>query len=410
MLGKIRQLRLFSFFTLSIVPFAVSAQVTTDHIVVTPSCLLKNIALNYQTLSTSAKLQLIKVNDDGIQQLVAAKDAHHAEACGGFIDVTNAWTKSQLNAAHSFNAKSFLSTYENPALKSFKFKASNNVQYKTQVNQLFNQMNAGDMWADLTTLSTRYKNRDAYWNDGVDAQKWLMSQVSTMMKNGNRTDVSISTVETGSLYNQQSIVVKIGNSTEPGIVIGAHMDAAFSLFSDRPGADDDGSGTVTVLEVARVLLASDMKFKKPIYLIWYAAEEEGLVGSQNVVAQFKENKIPIEAVMHLDMVGYANKNDPTLWLLSDNVSADLNAYLKKLINEYIKLPVKETACGYSCSDHASWTKEGYPASAPFEASFETMNPDYHKSTDTIDKLSLSHMTDYAKLAIAFAVEVAEPVS
>ena len=71
-----------------------------------------------------------------------------------------------------------------------------------------------------------------------------------------------------------------GNSDEPGVVVGAHMDTLSSAVSIKPGADDDGSGSVTVLETARSLLSSGMHFKKPLYLIWYSAEELGLIGSQ----------------------------------------------------------------------------------------------------------------------------------
>jgi len=174
--------------------------------------------------------------------------------------------------------------------------------------------------------------------------------------------------------------------------------------------DDDGSGSVTVLEVARTLLQSGMHFKKPIYFIWYAAEEQGEVGSQIVVEEFKNKNIPVSAVLQLDMTGYAYENDPTLWLMTDYVDDDLTNYLKQLISTYVKKPVGESSCGYACSDHASWNQEGIPAVMPFESTFEHMNPAYHSSEDTIDKLTLSHMHDFAKLGVAFAVELAEPVT
>jgi leucyl aminopeptidase len=204
----------------------------------------------------------------------------------------------------------------------------------------------------------------------------------------------------------------MGTSFEPGIVIGAHMDTLSandyrSKHSIKPGADDDGSGTVTVLEVARILFASGMHFNKPIYFIWYAAEERGLVGSDYVVADFKKKNIPISAVIQLDMTGYSYQNDPTMWLISDYVDPGLTAFLETLITTYIKQPVKYTRCGYACSDHATWTQNGYPAAMPSEAAFQNFNHDIHTSGDTMDKLSLDHMINYAKLTIAFAVELAE---
>lgn len=72
--------------------------------------------------------------------------------------------------------------------------------------------------------------------------------------------------------------------------------------------------------------------------------------------------------------------------------------------------MKHSRCGYACSDHASWTNGGFAATIPAEAAYENTNPDLHTSQDTMDNLSLDHMTDYAKLAVAAAVELAEPVT
>ena len=160
---------------------------------------------------------------------------------------------------------------------------------------------------------------------------------------------------------------------------------------------------------AKTLLASNMQFKRPIYFIWYSAEEEGLVGSQYVVAAFKKQNIPVAQVLHMDMTGYANKNDPTLWLIKDYTNADLTSYLETLIKTYVKQPVKYTACGYACSDHATWTQNGFQSAFAFESEFGKDDPYIHTAQDTMSVLSLSHMTDYAKLATAFMVELAEPV-
>jgi leucyl aminopeptidase len=181
-----------------------------------------------------------------------------------------------------------------------------------------------------------------------------------------------------------------------------------SFSGNKPGADDDGSGSVTVMETANTILASDLTFKKPLYFMWYAAEEEGLVGSGYVVSEFKKKHIPVDAVLHFDLTGYAYQNESTMWLIDDYVNKNLVNFLDKLITTYVKQPVKHTQCGYACSDHATWTKNGYAAAIPAEAAYENTNPSIHSTNDSMDKLSLSHMSDYLKLATAFAVELAEP--
>jgi leucyl aminopeptidase len=134
------------------------------------------------------------------------------------------------------------------------------------------------------------------------------------------------------------------------------------------------------------------------------------------VKEFKEKNIPVEAVMHMDMTGYKNaSDDKTIWFISDNVNRPLTDYLETLATTYAGVTdVKETSCGYGCSDHASWTKGGYIAAMPSESKFSMMNPDIHSSNDTMyhndgnPKLDKNHMLKYVKLATSFIVEMAQP--
>lgn len=389
--------KIASFTLLSTIFFTAQAQPNLqEHIVVAPQCLIKQLTV--KKLAAIDSLALIQVNDTGINQLIETKNQQKIP-CGGFIDVTQAWQTKGVK-----DAKTFLAQYEKPVLKTQK--SSYSIQYPNQVNQLLKQINPQNMWRNLTTLSN-FKDRYAGSGNGLLAAYWIKNEVEGMIKHTHRSDVTVYLVNTG-LYKQPSVVAKVGNSNEPGIVIGGHMDTLSSTRENKPGADDDGTGSVTVLELAHTILYSGMQFKKPIYFIWYAAEELGLVGSQYVVADFKNKSIPIDAVIQFDMTGYAHNNDPTMWLIDDYVNPDLTAYLEQLIKTYVKQPVDHLQCGYACSDHASWHQAGYVSSAPFEASFETHNPYIHTSQDTMEKISLQHMTDYLKLATAFAVEMAEP--
>lgn len=398
---------LFSLSILSLSTIAYTANnepIPAKHVVVTPQCLINNIDTNIHMLSSQNNLALIETNDAGIEGLIEAKN-RQAKPCGGFMDVTHAWNEFNVKNISSTNkSKTFLANYITPVKHSLA--SSYTVKYPTQVNQLLKQMNPQYIWSRLGALSN-YQDRYSRSNNGVKVANEIKAEVEAMAQNNGREDVTAYLVGTGS-YIQPSVVVKIGTSIEPGIVIGAHMDTLSGALDKRPGADDDGSGSVTVLEVARTLLSSGMHFNKPIYLIWYAAEEMGLVGSQYVVADFKNKNIPVSEVLHLDMTGYAYQNDLTMWLIDDYVNANLSAFLETLIKTYVKQPVKHTSCGYACSDHATWTQNGYTAAMPFESSFYTDNPNIHSSRDTIDKLSLTHMKNYASLAIAFAVELAEP--
>jgi leucyl aminopeptidase len=315
------------------------------------------------------------------------------------------------------------------------------IHYPLQVNQLLKEINPQNMWTNLSALVT-FPDRSAYHQSGIDAQNWIYSQIEAMVKNSGRNDTSLFTVKTAGRdpdnkkqpfqSDQSSIVLKIGNSLNPGVVVGAHFDTVScmdegcitDLYGPLPGANDDGSGVVTVLELARVLLNSHYEFNDPIYLILYAAEEQDEWGSIAVANYFKNNHIPIKAVMQFDQTGFAYNNEQTMWLetnhLNSNVSlknkasdkivnAELTSYLYKLIKVYVKKPVK-----YSCSgssDEYSWSSKGYVAARPLESDYCDWNHMYqhmHSNQDTMDKLSLDHMTDYLKLAVAYSVELGKP--
>jgi len=405
----IAQKKFFTFSTLALASMlSFSAYAANEsYVVVAPVCLAKNFSAKHETLVANDKFALIKTNDAGLNQLIAAKD-HQKTVCGGFINVTDSW--AQQTALTSHDAKAFLQRYTKPQSAALK-KESNDysIKYEKQVSQLLAAVNPQNMWDKLTKL-TSFTDRYSRADTGVEAATWIKNQVEALAKQYGRDDVKVYLIETGGSYKQPSVVAKLGTSDEPGIVIGGHMDTLQAWFGNMPGADDDGTGTVTVLETARNLFSSHMQFKKPIYLIWYSAEEMGLVGSQRVVAEFKKKNIPVSDVIHFDMTGYANHNDPTMWLLSDNTNPELTAYLADLIKAYVKQPVKYTTCGYACSDHATWNMNGYKAAIAFESEGHDYNPNIHSAEDTMSQISLTHMTDYAKLAIAFAVERAEPVA
>jgi len=299
------------------------------------------------------------------------------------------------------------------------------IQYSNEVDRILGSIQPERMWHHLATL-TDFPDRAATSEHGIEAANWIASQVGMTVSASGRNDINIRQIPTRWIdeqgkvtsYPQESIVLKIGNSNLPGIVIGAHLDTvgcgkkncAAKKSLRRPGADDDGSGSVTLLEIARVLLDSHMAFKKPIYLAWYASEENDLDGSKAVITDFQKNNIAVDAVMQLDMTGYAHHNDLTLWLGNRHVNKALTTFTYQLAKKYVRNNVGITHLDDE-SDHWSWQEAGYKTVFPMESNCHgRMKCPYreHTAQDTMDKLSLKHMTDYLKLALAFSVELAEP--
>ena len=89
--------------------------------------------------------------------------------------------------------------------------------------------------------------------------------------------------------------------------------------------------------------------------------------------------------------------------------ADQNRFIGNLIDEYFKVSWGYDSCGYACSDHASWTAQGFPASIPFEARKNDMNKKIHTANDTISvsRNSASHASHFAKLGLSYLIEMAK---
>jgi leucyl aminopeptidase len=95
-------------------------------------------------------------------------------------------------------------------------------------------------------------------------------------------------------------------------------------------------------------------------------------------------------------------------MMTDFTNAAQNEFLGRLIDEYVKVPWGYSKCGYGCSDHASWTNAGFPASMPFESTMGDINKAIHTDKDTIENAggNANHAAKFAKLAIAYMVELA----
>lgn len=365
-----------------------------------PQCLAAKITASHEVLAENKQFKIIEMRSKDVESLTLLADQ---VKCGHYMNVSHKLTGTLLSAkqqsAQNILQKSLVKSINAPKLSAGNFE----IKHQEEVNAALKEVVADNIWHTLTHLTSMH-DRSATKDTGLEAANWLKAQFEAMATESGRTDTTTFFVKTG-WYKQPSLVTVIGKDIKaPAVVLGAHMD---TLDGRMPGAGDDGSGSSSIMETARVLLASKKTFKRPIYIIWYAAEERGLVGSQYVVQHFVEKSIPVKAVVQFDMTGYrVDPKDPTMWVFTDYTDKGLSNYVAKLIDTYVHVPVDYSSCGYGCSDHASWTEEGIPAAFPCESNFEDHNPYIHSSSDTMDLLSLEHMTNFSKLALAFAIELA----
>jgi leucyl aminopeptidase len=211
---------------------------------------------------------------------------------------------------------------------------------------------------------------------------------------------------------QKSIRVHIEGKSRPSeiVVLGAHIDSINQGWSGSsrlaPGADDNASGTGDLIEAFRILLEQQQP-DRSVEIFWYAGEESGLLGSAEIAADYASNKRDVVGVLQLDMTLMPGEGEFVLGSMQDFTSAWLRDRFIGLNQTYIGAKIKTDECGYGCSDHASWYRNGYPTLMPFEATMRTMNHNLHTEKDVIDNRSdFSHSAMFAKIAVAFAMDLA----
>lgn len=376
---------------------AYTAEVPVHEQLKVTKCLAAKIDVAHEVLAESKQFKIIDVLSSDVQHLTLLADQTR---CGHFVNVSHK-VAGTLIAAKRQSAQTLL---QKAPLKSLTLAGGvYEIKHEEAVNAALGNITADNIWQTLSHL-TSYQNRSSTKDTGVEAANWLKAKFEAMAVEYGRTDTATYFVKTG-WYKQPSLVTVIGKDIQaPAVVIGAHMD---TLDGRMPGAGDDGSGSSSIMETARVLLATKTDFKRPVYIIWYAAEERGLVGSQYVVEHFQKHAIPVKAVAQFDMTGYrVDREDPTMWVFTDYTDKALSNFTAKLIDTYVHVPVDYSRCGYGCSDHASWTDIGVPSAFPCESNFDDHNPYIHTSSDTMALMSLEHMTNFSKLALAFVMELA----
>ena len=183
------------------------------------------------------------------------------------------------------------------------------------------------------------------------------------------------------------------------------------------GADDDGSGTVTVLEIAEALSAMPVKPKRSILFVWHTAEEKGLLGSKWFTDNPTVPRGQIVAQLNMDMVGRGSAADiagggPDYLQLvgSRRVSTELGDIVEA-VNAASPRPFKfdyqYDANGhperiYCRSDHYMYARYGIPITF-----FTTgLHPDYHQVTDEPQYIDYEHMTRIADFVRDIAIKVA----
>ncbi|WP_454259109.1 M20/M25/M40 family metallo-hydrolase [Pseudoxanthomonas mexicana] len=272
---------------------------------------------------------------------------------------------------------------------------------------------------DTINHLSRYRNRYYASSHGRTSAEWIRDHWQSMA--AGRSDVTTELFTACSTCSTQpSVILTIRGWDLPDevVVLGAHLDSINgSTRNDpnqlAPGADDDASGIATLTETLRIALADGWQPRRTVKFMGYAAEEVGLRGSNAIAQSFRASGVNVVSVLQVDMTNYKSGAVTDMKLISDYSNTDLKNFFVTLFDTYLApmgLTRSNTACGYACSDHASWTNAGYPAAMMFEAGDPGGSfPYIHTPYDTLATMgeSAQHSVKFTQFALAYLGETAK---
>jgi hypothetical protein len=202
------------------------------------------------------------------------------------------------------------------------------------------------------------------------------------------------------------------------VVLTAHYDhvgvnpATGDIFN---GADDDGSGTSMILELAEAFVSNPKKPKRSILFMTVAGEEKGLLGS----AYYTANPlVPLDktiANVNMDMIGRIDKKhresaSPYVYVIgSDKISTELDSIVQAANRQTVNLALdyeynddNDPNQFYRRSDHYNFARNGIP----IVFFFTGVHEDYHQPTDTVEKIEFNRMVLIGRLMYTTTWKVA----
>ncbi len=221
----------------------------------------------------------------------------------------------------------------------------------------------------------------------------------------------------GRNFNNLVVEIKGSKNPEKVLYLGAHLDSTagwpWQKEENCPGADDDASGTVALMEIGRALWS--MNPGCTVRLCHFTCEEQGLYGSyaysDEVARKTGETVI---GMIQMDMIGYCGNTANRVDLHDDvdrNGSHSLVVTLTQNAARYgLDLRCFDThnRAVHNRSDHAGFLDHGFKAIMVSEEFTDRgFNPNYHTLGDRVSACNLPYMTEVVRMVLASAIELSE---
>jgi len=254
---------------------------------------------------------------------------------------------------------------------------------------------SGPQDAGLEMLQVKNAVADSWFQASGKSLKEVQDQINSSTKPASfvfRENLHLSLnihIETTSA-TVNNVLAWLPGQTDDYVIIGAHYDhlgrgnfdslAPSQIGQIHPGADDNASGTAGVLELARMLSPERGHFKRSILFMNFAGEELGLLGSAEWVKNPTRPLARAVAMINMDMIGRIR--DDKVYIGGVGTGSTFKPVLEQAQKES-PFKLEYSAGGYSSSDHTSFVSKNIPVLFFFSG----LHSDYHKPSDTWDKIN-----------------------
>jgi hypothetical protein len=270
----------------------------------------------------------------------------------------------------------------------------------SRIAPLVRQVSRANLERDVRHLSTAYPTRHTLSEFHAPCAEWIAARLRGL---GYR-HVSFHEYTKVGKPLRNVVCVKPGR-TRRTLILCAHFDSRNQNLADAvgraPGANDNATGTATVLEVARVL--ARVALRDSVRFVFFSGEEQGFWGSTAYLEDIQREKPDLALVFNVDQIGFP-PSDRALFVDRDEggpasnnaASAALVARVQELARTVVKVPTRvDPVYG---SDYVPFEQAGYTVTGLYEAGKDY--PAYHSTGDTMEKVDFAYVADMARLCLA----------
>lgn len=276
--------------------------------------------------------------------------------------------------------------------------------YYPDIDSLLSLISQDSLY-EWTLRLQNFQTRYSYTDSIVAARDWLYDKFASF---------GIDSLWLHHYYDdshQWNVVATVVGTSRPDkvLVVGGHYDSVVygtgtDPYTWAPGADDNGTGTVGALEMARIIAQHPLPVT--VMFVPFAQEEQGLIGSDWFCHWLYYHYVDMHFMINMDMIAHNVDFDQDVEINGASDATEFINIMMDMANTYTYL--SPYYAGQSAgSDHYSFYLWGYDALFASEGDF--FYGGWHKNYDIVDSLDFDYMTEVVKMCLATAFTVARDI-